>query len=533
VAGAILFVDDKPDRFGWFLDQLEGLSTSLPGLSVLGTDAVYAQSGSEALAVLDEGGREILVAVVDIDFSALPEEKSLLGPDARREGLDIARALRSKRPELPIFLFTLAEGDVSIGDPLTYVVPFDAVVRRDIVAVVLRLLAERQVRATLPAREDDLPPSLHKVPGLGALRRLARSDLPVLILGETGTGKSRLAEWIHRASGRRGRFEIVECTQWPSGADPSSMASLLFGQVRGAFTGAQPRAGLCEAAADGTLFLDEIAELRPELQAMLLRAIKERVMRRLGEDRERPVSFRLISATNRAISELRSDLLHRISGGVPIELLPLRDRPEDIAWLAERELARINDARDGRGARPLFFDHEALRALEGNDWPGNGHELAQVISAASLAAVEGVIRTEHLPLPPGSRSGSTARRPTPARLEVVVGESLEMLTRRYLLACWQVAGFEAPRAADLGGVGRATMWRTLRASGIALLAGEPASRFGLNGEAERRLRREAHAYLQRLSDQRLDVAAKAAELQVAPSVLEHLLSEVEPERSNR
>jgi len=516
----ILFVDDQPERCTAFRQQLEQLAPAVRG-DLSASTVLYAQSGGEALDVLRDPESRVLVAIVDIDFSKLPVNKELMGPDARREGLDVARALRQQSPNLPLFLFTLSETDVMPADPFVHVVPFDSVVRQNVVSVVLAFLAERHAGDVSAA--DDLPPSLRRAPGELALRKLARSDLPLLILGETGTGKTVLARWLHRASRRAGRFELVECTRWPTGADPNMMAADLFGQVRGAFTGAlQSRTGACEAARDGTLFLDEIAELRPDLQAMLLRAIKEKVIRRLGESQDRGVSFRLVSATNRPTADLRQDLLHRIAAAT-FELPPLRERPEDIAWLAWRELAGINRERANRDHAQLWFDEEALRALEAHDWEGNGHALSQAIAhAAVLAGDARIIRAEHLPMhrstPPPPLQPSAG-----AAFAAELGTPLDDVVRCYLVACWIKCQFDAQRAADLAKVGRATLWRALRREGVDLLDSAGASAHGLSDGVIARLTTDVDTYLRKLASGSVDVAAKATELGVDPARLNRLL----------
>jgi DNA-binding NtrC family response regulator len=356
-----------------------------------------------------------------------------------------------------------------------------------------------------------------------------------VLLGGSGSGKTFLAEWLHRASGRRGRLEVVECTRWPAGGAPNFMTAALFGQLRNAFPGAAERRGACELATGGTLLLDEVADLRPELQGMLLRAMERRVIRRLGSSEDLGVSFRLLSATNRPPEELRSDFYFRISAGDPIVLPPLRERPEDVAWLARKEIARLNAERAAAGEERLFLDGDALCALEGHEWPGNARELAQAIRNAAVLATGGVISPQHLPAAVRARSPASAP-VTPARgdeFSAGVGEKLDSVVRRYLLACWVRVDFDAPRAAELAGVGRATLWRTLRRTGLELLCrialdGESleaaAAAIGIPGPPAARLLQEIESYLRTIGKRELDVVAKAMELGIAPERLAAVLA---------
>jgi len=235
--------------------------------------------------------------------------------------------------------------------------------------------------------------------------RVARTSLPVLILGETGTGKEVVAREVHRQSGRAGPFVAVNVASVPE----SLAEAELFGHARGAFTGAdRDRRGLIEEASGGTLFLDEIGELPPLVQAKLLRVLQERSVRRVGEVRERQVDLRVVSATHRDLKTLvsagsfRQDLYYRLAGA-EVTLLPLRERPKDLAALIDRTLgSRI--AVTG-GARARLLAHA---------WPGNVRELlAALESAEALAAPGSTIEEAHLPdgvrLSGAPRAGGSGR----------------------------------------------------------------------------------------------------------------------------
>ncbi len=229
---------------------------------------------------------------------------------------------------------------------------------------------------------------------------VADSDLPVLLLGETGVGKELFARRLHRRSRRRHKPMVhVNCA-----ALPESLAeSELFGHVKGAFSGAtQDRAGRFEAAQGGTLFLDEVGELPLSVQAKLLRALQNGEIQRLGTDASIKTDVRIIAATNRQLKEntlqgsFRADLYHRLSV-YPVPIPPLRERDRDVLLLAGHFL-EFNRAR--LGIRGLRLSHSAEEALLSYPWPGNVRELEHVISRAALKLLSrGASRDQILTLP--------------------------------------------------------------------------------------------------------------------------------------
>ena len=236
---------------------------------------------------------------------------------------------------------------------------------------------------------------------LHEMQVVAGSDLPVLLLGETGVGKELFARLLHRHSPRRHKpLGHVNCA-----ALPESLAeSELFGHRRGAFSGAvTDRPGRFEAAEGGTLFLDEVGELPLPVQAKLLRTLQNGEIQRLGADRPRRVDVRVIAATNRNLREqvrdgaFRADLYHRLSV-YPVPIPPLRERGNDVLLLAGRFL-ELNRAR--LGLRSLRLSASAQDALRRYPWPGNIRELEHVISRAALKALSrGVNRADIVTLEP-------------------------------------------------------------------------------------------------------------------------------------
>jgi DNA-binding NtrC family response regulator len=230
--------------------------------------------------------------------------------------------------------------------------------------------------------------------------RYAVEEEPVLILGETGVGKGRVASLIHSISGRRGAFVVVPTPSVPE----ALLESELFGHRKGAFTGAtEDRKGMVEEASGGTLFLDEVGDISPALQAKLLRFVETGMYRPVGESRERDASARLITATHHDLASdvrkkrFREDLYYRLSV-LRVEVPPLRDRPEDIRAIVHENLQRL------RGKTP---SEGFWRVVLGYEWPGNVRQLLHFLTRAGIECQGDSLDEEvaHLFAGPGTRSG--------------------------------------------------------------------------------------------------------------------------------
>ncbi|MCC7265310.1 MAG: sigma-54-dependent Fis family transcriptional regulator [Candidatus Latescibacteria bacterium] len=233
---------------------------------------------------------------------------------------------------------------------------------------------------------------------LQQLQEVATTPLTVLLLGETGTGKGVAARTLHQWSRRRHQpFVHLDCGSLPQ----TLLESELFGHEKGAFTGAStPRRGRIEQAQGGTLFLDEIGELPLESQTRLLRLLQDRQIERVGGSQTIPVDVRVVAATHRDLAKavpqgsFREDLYYRLKV-FPIEIPPLRKRPEDIPHLADHFLGQMKDLHP---QLPPRLGPAGLQALQAHNWPGNVRELEHLLQRAAVLARGGEIRPEHLGL---------------------------------------------------------------------------------------------------------------------------------------
>jgi DNA-binding NtrC family response regulator len=289
---------------------------------------------------------------------------------------------------------------------------------------------------------------------LATIAKVARSPLPVLVTGETGTGKELVARAVHEGSGR-GAFVPVNCAALPE----HLLESELFGHERGAFTGAdRAKRGLFEEAHEGTLFLDEVAELPAPLQPKLLRALEEGEIRRVGATRSVHVDVRLVAATNRDLDEevaagrFREDLFWRLNG-LTLHVPPLRERPADIPLLIEHYLTRFTPA-GTTAPRPT---PEASALLTTYPWPGNVRELRSVVERAATLAAGAPIGVEVLTdrVRDGGLLRSTVQEAARRNL------SMREVERAYILEILRVSGGNKSRAAEILGLDRKTLYRKL------------------------------------------------------------------------
>jgi two-component system, NtrC family, response regulator len=290
------------------------------------------------------------------------------------------------------------------------------------------------------------------------IRKVAATNAPVLLLGESGTGKEMAAAAIHRCSARKdGPFVAINCNAIPE----NLLESELFGHEKGAFTGAHvQRKGLLETACGGTLFLDEIGELPPAIQVKLLRFLQEQRLQRVGGRQEIQVDTRLVAATNADLKALinngkfREDLYFRLAV-VTICLLPLRERGEDIVFLAREFLQRYS-SQDGRPK--MVFTPDALRAMNAHSWPGNVRELQNRVKRGVIMASGPRVTAKDLELQRDKGVGISAATTLRQAREHVEREMVEQALKRH-------SGKITSAAADLG-ISRPTLYELMEKLGI-------------------------------------------------------------------
>jgi len=397
----LLIVDDEePQRL---------MLASLLGRAGFDVDA--ARDGKEALKLLRDRGYDLMLT-----DQRMP----------KMDGLELLERVRADYTDLPVVLMT-AYGSVSTAveamkrgaaDYLTK--PFE---RDELLIVVQKVLRQHKLESEVASLHGTLRErySLNNIIGKSApmqsvfslIERVSTTDVPVLVTGETGTGKELVARAVHQKSRRADRpFVALNCAAVPE----NLLESEFFGYEKGAFTGAdRAHAGLFEQADSGTLFLDEIGAMRTDLQAKLLRAIQEKEVQRLGSTRSIKVDVSIVAATcddlEQSIRErtFREDLYYRLNV-VPIHLPPLRERSDDIPLLVDRFLATSTE-KFKRGS--VSMAPEVLDLLSRYPWPGNVRELENCIERMVVLAQGERLTMADVPtnLQPGRRpSGSSAER---------------------------------------------------------------------------------------------------------------------------
>lgn len=413
-----------------------------------GCRLTHAHNWRELDEVLQRSREPVEVILLDVDFQIDPGEllpkDRVAGADEwtlerlkRYQGIEILRELRRRHGDLPVIFMTAYEelafeedADALAAEEYTYFASEDATDARALGLLIDRVAARR--RTAVGAGEGAFFWGRSEV--MAQLRQraeiLARGDRPILVLGETGTGKSLLAERvIHRASRRSGRFCSVDLSALPE----TLVAAELFGSERGAFSGAAEREGRFEHAHQGTLLLDEVGHLPLEVQRALLTVLQERRVTRLGSNEPRPVDVKLVAATNENLEELvrksafRPDLLMRLNPAARLVLPPLRERREDLPELVELFLRRCfatggnqamleeygQEASLGDlaaeeltvafGGRPasdqglcFAFQRKSAEELTGARWPGNVRQLELVVESAVVTALADALRSRGL-----------------------------------------------------------------------------------------------------------------------------------------
>jgi len=438
----VLLVDDK--------SRISNLCSDIA--TQAGLRVVTALTASDALEVFQRESVDLVITDITV-------------PDIR--GMELLQCIHVNYPRIGIVVLTqygtieTAVEAMHLGAIDFVTKPFDLKEFRQKLQSWTEAAKLERIRRSLTEQLGSLVPSDGLIGRSSKMQEIQESiartsqhDYPVLILGESGTGKELVARSIHY-SGKRGKnaFVPVDCAS----LTPSLIESELFGHERGAFTGAfQQKIGMFETAHNGTLFLDEIGELPKELQAKLLRAIQEKVVRRVGSTQLRAVDIRIIAATNRDLNcairagEFREDLYYRLNV-VQLKLPPLRERKVDIPLLVAVFIEKHKTE-----SRPI--DRVASTAwsnLLAYNWPGNVRELENTIESALALGAGPVLQAEDFS--PIRQVGEGALQEMASQ-----GEPLEILEKKAILAAVQQTQGDKGAAARILGIGKTTLYRKLK-----------------------------------------------------------------------
>lgn len=441
-AGRVLIVEDDlalQKQIKWSLDRYD-----------------CATAADREAAILQY--RRVQPTVVTMDLGLPPD------PDSVSEGFKLLEQLLDLDPHVKVIVLT-GQNDqanalraVALGAYDFLAKPFDP--------EVLGLTIERAMRLAELQAENRRLQALQQPDALSGLmtrdpemlrisrmvERVASSDATVLLLGESGTGKEVLAQGLHQASRRSGRFVAINCAAIPE----NLLESELFGYEKGAFTGAaKTTPGKIETAHGGTLMLDEIGDLPAALQAKLLRFLQERKIERLGGRQEIPVDVRVVGATHQNLQTLiaegrfREDLYYRLAE-IEVKIPPLRSRQGDAVLLAHAFLRRFAQEQR-RGS--LVFAEDALQAIAAHAWPGNVRELLNVVKRASIMADGTRVTAQDMGLKVPARDEGAA-----ATAEFDLRAAREAAERQTVIAALARSNNNIVKASELLGVSRPTLY---------------------------------------------------------------------------
>lgn len=441
-AGRVLIVEDDlalQKQIKWSLDRYD-----------------CATAADREAAILQY--RRVQPTVVTMDLGLPPD------PDSVSEGFKLLEQLLDLDPHVKVIVLT-GQNDqanalraVALGAYDFLAKPFDP--------EVLGLTIERAMRLAELQAENRRLQALQQPDALSGLmtrdpemlrisrmvERVASSDATVLLLGESGTGKEVLAQGLHQASRRSGRFVAINCAAIPE----NLLESELFGYEKGAFTGAaKTTPGKIETANGGTLMLDEIGDLPAALQAKLLRFLQERKIERLGARQEIAVDVRVVGATHQDLQALiadgrfREDLYYRLAE-IEVKIPPLRTRQGDAVLLAHAFLRRFAQEQR-RGS--LVFSEDALQAIDAHAWPGNVRELINVVKRASIMADGARVTAPDMGLKVPTRDDGAA-----AASEFDLRAAREAAERQTVIAALARANNNIVKASELLGISRPTLY---------------------------------------------------------------------------
>jgi DNA-binding NtrC family response regulator len=428
-------------------------------LSRLGYEVDAVGTGEEAIRRVAEAEPEVVL--LDLHLPGMG-------------GIETLKAIQASTPATEVIMLT-GHGSIDTAIESIRIGAFDYVVKPcpldELQIRIQRALERRALRQRANLLDRVLtPPDLGSFIGdspefrrlLNLIDRVAPSDSTVLITGETGAGKERVAKLIHARSSRRSRpFVVVEC----AALQESLLQSELFGHERGAFTGAdRAKPGLFEVANGGTIFLDEIGEVSPATQTKLLRVLDTSTFRHVGSTREIRVDVRILTATNRDVPAMvrqglfREDLFYRLST-ITMDVPPLRARGADVDLLAQHFVTVLNE----RFGSSKEIGEAALQLLRRHTWPGNVRELLHVVEAALVLSEGSQVLPEHLPAAlrnskPGPLAGPLAQdAPLP---------TLEEAELTHIRLAIEASKGHRGNAARILGISERNLYRKLREHGL-------------------------------------------------------------------
>ena len=439
-----------------------------PRLCLIEDDVIMGESLCDRFAL--EGltfdwhrdGRSALRSIGRESYAAIISDVRL--PDV--DGEELLRTLLARGVRLPPFLFITAYASVAravealkLGAADYITKPFDI---EELIDKTRHLLATQGEPTTSSAHDPALgvSPAMRRIEGL--LPLLGSHPETVLVTGESGVGKERVAQLLHglQPTLGKGPFVAVNCAS----VSESLLESELFGHERGAFTGAARfRRGVFEQAEGGTLFLDEIGDMSPSMQGKLLRAVQERQITRLGGEHPIAVDLRLICATNKDLRRLveqgkfREDLYYRINV-IHLRIPPLRERQEDILWLARRFLVDCA----GSAGHPCRMSPQAESALLRHTWPGNVRELKHAVGRACILARGPVIQPWDL-----FQDDASQEPPAWATPDTTLAVYLRDCERAFILRALDEHKRRVTETAEALGISRKNLWEKLRKLGIS------------------------------------------------------------------
>jgi len=421
-----------------------------------------AMSGEQARRAMEEERFDILVSDI------------YLGDDS---GLHLLERMKNVNADAEVVIMT-AHGSMETAVHAVHNGAFDYISKPFVIDEMLRILHRIEEKFQLSQARTvgpELAETLPKTEIIGATPKMvgiykkvaktARIEAPVLIIGESGSGKELVARALHENSTRSGAaFMVINCGALPE----TLLESELYGHERGSFTGATAsRKGLFESATGGTVFLDEISETSLSFQVKLLRVIQEREIRRVGSNETIQVDVRLIAATNRDLRDMlrtgqfREDLFHRLNV-FTIALPPLRDRKEDIPLLASYFI-KVFTEKNGKSVR---LSANALDAMKQYAWPGNVRELKNMLERAMTFNDTGVIQLDELEFGDTEALSDTMPAAVVRSLPGGEGSSLDAMEREHIIKILKETGGNKKKAAEILGIERRTLYNKAKRLGI-------------------------------------------------------------------